>query len=208
MTDTLFQSQQSPPTVTVQDIYESMGLLDVDDFLALRSALFGDSPRQVGASTWMAAHAAVQFMQGNNIAIIDGSRMLAETNAKLVADMVRRFSLPDKLKVSRSHYQLGPNVLVWNDQTKKALRVRGSSIEWREFHEHFWRERLRRRIQGPFAMIREIRQTSDGRIFGMAEDDEIVMELTEEGARAFQLKNPHISVTSNRHHRELPRLVQ
>lgn len=199
MLDDLEGLFQPKKPVTVADIYENMGLDDVDVYAAKRYEIAqkeaemlqwpeAHGNRRLGTSTWMCAHAAVEVLKGKNVVMLDGFFSIAKEHAKLVAQMAQRYTKEPYLRQSHTHFQVGDAEIFWDDGKRQIARGR----QFIEFDDALWKARLFRRLQGPYAMIREIREDDEGRFQGYAEDDEHVMEFTRKGAEDFLEKNPNV----------------
>lgn len=183
--------------ITVQDIYTKLKLKDADDYMIERhhsnhgippgymdtKTLDPENPhgalyRQIGATTWMAAHVAVAVSQ-NILTTIVASNF---AHSKNIADKVFHM-------LGIKPGDLPPGTLVWTDTNGFTL---ARKPKWTTvFHDDQWKERAVRRLHGPFAMTREVRYEY-GKYVAYAEDDERLMVFAPEGVVDFMRKRPNV----------------
>ena len=180
-------------TVTVADIYTKMGLLDVDEHAHREHAenlnLIGTGCtqdlyyRRLGATTWMCAHAAQVVLQDRPVLIVTGNYSHGQSIAITIRDMCQ------KMTGVLSSTDPEKTLIHWRDE--KGFQSTTKPFKGTPFYDKEWAKRLARRVQGPYAMIREIRE-ENGKFNGYAEDDEYVLEFTSEGVERFLVEHPDV----------------
>lgn len=193
---------------TARQIYDRCDLIDVDTYIQRKYAdnrkmvdLFalvdpnevanpnphGALFRQIGATTWMKAHAAAALLDGRNVLMVARSYASAEHIATSMLDMIRT---QKSIEVQTgSQIKVGLASLRWTDHTGFTTAQRGFSGVM--FHDEQWKERAVRRALGPFHMTREVRY-EHGKYVAYAEDNEQLMTLAQEGLRDFLVKWPDV----------------
>lgn len=188
--------------ITIQQIYNKCGWEDVETYAWARHEAnqhldqcfstadpkdvadptnpHGALYRQIGATTWMAAHAAAEVMARNPILILSHSFSFGKEIAAQVSRIVQSVTgvAPDRALIK------------WVDQTGFVSDT-DPTPKSQLFHDFQWKERLVRRLQGPFAMTREIRYEA-GKYVAYAEDDERLMTLAPDGLMDFMVKHPNV----------------
>ncbi len=162
-----------------------MGLQPLDQFL--------ENGPPHGATTWMALSASKALKDGHDAYIIVPSHQRAAKVGEMVIGFCQRMSLGKQ--TSRRDWAKFHNgtTLKWKNGEKDLVRVIG--FKGKIFNDMVWAERAARRAEGPYAMIRAIRAIrgeQGGSYIGLAEDEEEVMEFTENGAFDFLNDHPDI----------------
>lgn len=174
--------------VTLDFIYERAGWEPFDTF-AQRMAeqnqflattfMVDDIYRGIGATSWMLAHVIMALSGGHTCQIVGQNTIQTEQLVRNTANLLDAiFHQHMSAKVSSG----GLGIPAWNARLYGSVRTHGVATTTRIFVDHDWKNRAIRRIQGPFAMTREIRLI--GGVFkAYAEDDEFLMDITPEGVR-------------------------
>lgn len=190
--------------ITIQDIYDKCGLVDAETFLRQKHAeavktasMFASADpndvtddqdphgklyRQIGATTWMAAHAAQRVIAGDHVLILTGRFSQGQPIADTIREMCSKMG-----ELTDTHPSV--TLIHWMDQ--KGFASSTKPPKGIPFHDEQWKERAVRRVQGPFAMTREIRYER-GKYVAYAEDDEQLMTVAPDGLMDFMVKWPGI----------------
>jgi hypothetical protein len=199
--------------MTLEEAYEHLGLCPLHRFMrgALaknkqeRGNVPGQAPsdfhRGLGATTWMCVQAALTLAE-NNVLIVG---VFGYRDAREMAVRVARFCEklgaaeighdhshhPDPTVNTPSYIEMSNAAELRWTSVQRGTQVTGQAgFRGVIFNDEEWAERMVRRAKGPFAMIREIRRApvmpfgSEYEYRAYAEDQEFLMELTAEGARA------------------------
>lgn len=189
--------------ITVQDIYTKCGLEDAEIFMRRKYAdnvktagMFaaadpmdltdeqdphGRLYRQIGATKWMAANAALVVIRGKSVQVVDRSYGNGKTIAKTIREMCW-------IMTGVNDNSLIHDVMDYKGFTSSSKRIKSGVTV---FHDEQWKERAVRRIQGPFAMTREIRY-EQGKYVAYAEDNERLMVIAPDGLMDFMAKWPNV----------------
>jgi len=187
--------------MTLDEAYQNLGLTPLDEYIAQRVKenlmahagpdLLASSIRQIGASTWMCVRAAMTLATGTEVLLSASVRNETERLARLI------------MKYTADLFQIP-----WTEQNgefvqfdrAKMYLAHGTGVVGRVgfrgvcYRDDEWKGRTVRRAKGPFAMIRTIRRTHDNHFLGYAEEDEFIMELSEEGARDMLNENSEVQL--------------
>lgn len=175
-------------------IYTSFDYEPLDDF-AIRQAACGGP---LGASTWMCVRAAYLLVFGRtDVAFVGTNYQEYERLRVETLIWCKRLGLFEKSSNQRDNVTQMVNdrflcwlsIETWCDNMSSAqkgyLLINGSFCG--VLDDTLWAQRLKRRVKGPFEMIREIRREksfryTEDRYFAFAEDNEFLMELSKKGA--------------------------
>jgi len=180
----------------LQTLYSRLGLTPLDEFLQAsyqqnqsRLTVGGlldtpaelssetESMRQIGATTWMCVRAMMDLLAGRSVTILtpyghdEQIRILSVVRGHMrVLNNETGTVLPARNRVRFSRALL--SVLATPDPRNQHDLV---------YDDVEWAERARRRLGGPYEMMREVR-LENGVLRAYAEEDEFLMELTPEAA--------------------------
>lgn len=174
---------------TLPDLFRAMGLQPLDDWIEDQTAT--GMSRRAGATTWMALSAAQCLKDGTDACILSPSVENARHIAQRVQDYAQRMSLGVREQGSDWVKFHNGTTLKWKSGEREVVNIIG--FRGKIFNDLLWADRVARRAEGPYAMIRYIRR-EDGTFLGFAEDEECVMEFTEAGAMDFLRSNPEVKV--------------
>lgn len=167
-------------------LYIKMGLSPLDEHIEQRRN--GDNPtRALGASTWMCARAALDLEDGHSVTVVTHFSSYAPELLRMTLDFTQALGLLTRYQSRNTAvFSAGQKLLVVPEH-QQAI---GNS---RIYHDGDWQERALRRAQGPFHMIREVRD-EQGVMKAYAEDDEYLMDLPPEGVTRLQELQPSIPI--------------
>lgn len=180
----------------VSKAYMALGFIPLDEFMThqhranLSRIIFPDTDtyRGIGATTWMQVTAIARAQQGGNIMLVAPTMH----RAKLLLDMA--WHLADQLTYvpagTGAQFRIGNGMIYVGTQADVPSQTRGR-IPPTVYSDDEWKARAIRRIQGPYAMIREIRWEA-GQYAAYAEDNEYLMNLTADGAYQASQNDPTI----------------
>lgn len=159
-----------------------MGLQPLDEFI--------EAGKPLGATTWMALSAAQCLTDGKNAYLICRTERDANRVSQTVIGFCARMSLGHHTASGPSWAKFKNNAtLKWkagNEDVAKVIGFTGTL-----FNDALWAKRAARRAEGPYDMVRAIWYVG-GEFLGCAEDEEIVMDFTKEGALDFLASNPEV----------------
>ncbi len=188
--------------MTVEEAYKKLGLWPLDDWRRNRHKKNKHPSiyKGLGASTWMCVRAALQLDYGD-ILLVGENMSFAQRLATQIDEYAEKLM---GIHVCHKH-------TIWDWEcsngthirlTSAALGVRIAGMAGHRglvFNDWDWAERMKRRAQGPFAMVRFIhRKQKIGRaesMYAYAEEAEYLMELSREGAEALVAKDYSIQVS-------------
>lgn len=209
--------------MTLDKAYQRLGLVQLDRFLAgqltanraryalatidrSRSLNSQEVYRQLGATTWMCVRAAMALEETNVLLVGNHGAHQART----MVDRTARFAETlHGIEVTHDY----SNQMVYSSAQHKLEMSNMAELRWTTchigervsgatgfrglvFNDWLWAERMKRRANGPFAMVREIRLEKDESgllmLSAYAEDNEYLMELTFDGTCALLTQEPTI----------------
>lgn len=156
--------------------YPKLGLAPLDEFSRINATRDYIPVRMIGATTWMLS--AILYRKTDAVVVCHSYER--EPFWSMFLDLADKAKEPVKWK-SGSQYEIR---LKAGWRVKFAPTVNIGDRQGVIYDDQEWKERLIRRLHGPYAMIREIRQEIDPRPGGTftyhayAEDSEYLMELT------------------------------
>lgn len=193
---------------SIADIYSELGLDPVDTFASTRVAhnkihanrKGGPAEhRGIGATTWMLVNITANLLDGKDVILTAISFPVVE---RVLSEAVTMFTkLGIAIVKHQNHIEIKASkaALRWavdsREMDSRVTRQVGSSGV--VFNDDDWKDRLKRRTQGPFAMITEIRFVEDEsgpQYLAYAEDDEFLLELSPEGAQRLASDRPEVKL--------------
>lgn len=164
----------------IHSAYKKLGLQPLDTFLLHGGA--GD--RHIGATTWMTVSAAIHVLKKGDVVLVGHNLGYAETMAYQCLKYLGQFQGGGQLhrQVAR-RWEVNGNCLHWESvRTIRRFLTGRDSDQYKVFDDGKWKLKAMTWKQGPFARIRVISLTTDGRYAATDEDGDFLVELDREGA--------------------------
>jgi len=161
--------------------YKAAGFQPLDEYIEKVLQTDPKATRRLGATTWMTCRAALALEEGKSVLIVQRYGGQVSQKRELLKTT---WAWLDYSKVTQKVGTL--EVLTEASQGRRYDQV---------FDEEAWDERIiRRASSGPAEMIRGIK-VIDSKLMACAEDDEVLFQLTPEGASEILKRFPNPSVS-------------
>lgn len=164
-----------PPNIWVrlEILYRRANLQPLDDFLQKPPSSPTRRYRQIGASTWMCARAALDLEDGKRVHLRGRSSSHSDQLRYTTIELAKKLQLPWRTNGNDAHFQNGAYLCASTQKTENG---------YIEYNDEEWANRAIRRRLGPAHMVTLLRQVSSNIWEAYAEEDEHLFDCTTDGA--------------------------